>query len=98
LSARQGGARLNVFGSIVYFCPALLRSNLVWRVFFYRGDYWRLAFSSVVLFRKMRVCELKKVVFSNLSLEEKVKLKDSGRPTPILNIAQEQKVWFYAKV
>ena len=33
----------------------------------------------------------KKVVFSNVSLEEKVKLKDSGRPAPILNIVQEQK-------
>lgn len=39
----------------------------------------------------MRVCDLKKVVFSNLTLEDKVDLKNNARPTPVLNIKQEQK-------
>uniref|UniRef100_V5GS97 Zinc finger protein n=1 Tax=Anoplophora glabripennis TaxID=217634 RepID=V5GS97_ANOGL len=39
----------------------------------------------------MRVCEIKKLVISNLSLEEKVELKNNGRPTPVLNLVQVQK-------
>lgn len=39
----------------------------------------------------MRVCDLKELVFSDLSLEAKVEIKNNGRPKPVLNINQTQK-------
>lgn len=38
----------------------------------------------------MKVSELKKVIFSKLTLTEKVELKNFGRPIPALNIVQTQ--------
>lgn len=38
----------------------------------------------------MKVSDLKKLVFSSLSLSDKLDLKNTGRPTPILNIVQVQ--------
>ncbi|CAH1114114.1 unnamed protein product [Psylliodes chrysocephalus] len=38
----------------------------------------------------MKVTELKSLVFSRLSLNEQIALKNSGRPTPELHIVQEQ--------
>lgn len=38
----------------------------------------------------MKVSDLQKLVFSSLSLSEKLDLKNTGRPLPILNIVQVQ--------
>lgn len=38
----------------------------------------------------MKVSELKKLVFSSLSLVQKLELKNTGRPVPIMNIEQVQ--------
>lgn len=40
---------------------------------------------------KMKVSELKNLIFSCLSLNEKLELKHGGRPTPDLNLVQEEK-------
>ena len=72
------GVGLNVLESFTNFCM-FCRCTVAKQFSVFFLSRTALAFGSVVFFRKMRVCELKKVVFSNLSLEEKVKLKDSGR-------------------